>query len=143
MSLSGPTLDGKTVSAADFGGKSLLVVYWMSLTEPDRRELADLLAVYDKHKGQGFEVLSVNLDPDRSTVEAYLKEQSLPWPVIFEEGGLDSRPANDLGIIATPTMILVSPEGKVVSHQIRKASEVEKYLEKPLASKPVGLNLKQ
>lgn len=143
LSLSGPTLDGKTVSAADYQGKTLLVLYWMSLTEPDRRELTDLLAVYDKNKGKGFEVLSVNLDPERSTLDEYLKQQSLPWPVIFEEGGLDSPPANDLGIIATPTMILISPEGKVVSHQIRKASEVEKYLEKPLASKPVGLNLKQ
>ncbi len=143
LNVSGPTLDGKTISTADFQGKTLLVVYWMSLTEPDRRELIDLLALYDKHKAKGFEVLSVNLDPDRSMLDTYLKQQSLPWPVIFEDGSLDSRPANDLGIIATPTMILVSPEGKVLSHQIRKASEVEKYLEKPLASKPVGLNLKQ
>lgn len=143
LSVSGPTLDGKTVSSADYQGKTLLVVYWMSLTEPDRRELGDLMALYDKHKGKGFEVLSVNLDPSRETLGSYLKEQSLPWPVIYEEGGLDSRLANELGIIATPTMILVSPEGKVLSHQIRKASEVEKYLEKPLASKPVGLNLKK
>lgn len=141
LAISGPTTDGKTASSADAKGKTLLVLYWMSMPEPDRREIEELTRIYEKFHAKGLEVLSVNLDPDRATLDAYLKTTSLPWPVIFEEGGLDSRLANELGIISTPTMILVNEEGKVVSSEIRKASEVEKYLEKPLAARPVGLNL--
>ncbi len=140
LALSGPTTAGKDASTADFKGKNLLVVYWMSSTEPDRREVEELVKLYEKHREKGFEILSVNLDPDRAALDEYLKTTSLPWPVIFEEGGLDSRLANELGVISTPTMILLDGQGTVVSQKIRKASEVEKYLEKPLASRPVGLN---
>ncbi len=141
LDLSGPTIDGKQASTTDAKGKTLLVLYWMSMTEPDRREIEELTKIYEKFHAKGLEVLSVNLDPDRAALDEYLKTASLPWPVIFEEGGLDSRLANELGIISTPTMILVNEEGQVVSSKIRKASEIEKYLEKPLAARPVGLNL--
>lgn len=141
LELSGPTLDGKSASTADAKGKTLVILYWMSMTEPDRREVEELTKIYQKSAGKGLEILSISLDPDRATLDDYLKTASLPWPVIFEEGGLDSRLANELGIISTPSMILVNEQGKVVSSKVRKASEVEKYLEKPLASRPVGLNL--
>ena len=49
-------------------------------------------------------------------LDAYLKEHPLPWPQIFEKGGLDSRPANELGILTVPTMILIDGNGKVVEH---------------------------
>ncbi len=139
--VSGPALSGGTASTADAKGKSVLVLFWMSAAEPDRREIADLLDIHRRYKDKGFDVLSVNLDYERATVEEYLKGTSLPWPVIFEGGGLDSRLANELGIITTPTMILLDGDGKVVTHRVNKASEVSKYLEKPLATSPVGFNL--
>lgn len=143
LALAGPSLSGKPASLADTKGKTTVVLFWMSATEPDRRELQDLADLYGRYRDKGFEVLSVNLDADRAALDGFLKGKSLPWPVIFEEGGLDSRLATEFGVISTPTMFLVDGQGQVVSHKIRKASEVEKYLEKPLASKPVGLNLKQ
>ena len=39
-------------------------------------------------------------------------------------------------------MFLVDAQGKVVSRKIRKAAEVERALEKPLASKPVSPNIR-
>ena len=43
----------------------------------------------------------------------------LSWERIFEEGGLDSRPANELGILTVPTMILLDKEGQVVNRNIQ------------------------
>ena len=54
-------------------------------------------------------------------LNAYLADNPLPWPQIFEPGGLDSRPANVLGILTVPTMILVDQQGKVVSRNIAAA----------------------
>ncbi len=143
LALTGPSLNGKAVSLADLKGKTTVVLFWMSMTEPDRREVDELATLYGKYRDKGFEVLSINLDADRAALDTFLKGKSLPWPVIFEAGALDSRLATEFGIISTPTMFLVDPQGGVITHKIRKASEVEKYLEKPLAAKPVGLNLKQ
>ena len=139
LSLSGTSLTGKTASIADYKGKSVLVLFWMSLAEPDKREITELLDLHKRFSDKEFDILSVNLDPERALLDDYLKGKSLPWAVITETGGLDSKLANQFGIISTPTMFLVDPQGKVVSHRIRKASEVEKYLEKPLASSSAGL----
>jgi hypothetical protein len=141
--VAGTALDGKSASTADFAGKTVAVLYFMTITEPDRREIEDLVRLQEKYRDKGFAVLGAGLDPDRATLDAFLKDTPLPWPILFEDGGLDSRLANELGIVSTPTIVLLDPQGKVISHKIRKASEVEKYLEKPLASDAVGLNLKQ
>ena len=52
-------------------------------------------------------------------------------PQIFEEGGLDSQPANQLGIVTAPTLILVDQDSKVVNRNLRMAdleTEVKKLL---------------
>ena len=140
--VAGTTLEGKPASTADYKGKTVLVHYWMSLTEQDRRELDELKRVAEKNREKGFQILSVNLDPSRESALEYLRTDSIPWPVLYEEGGLDGRLANELGIISTPSMILIDESGAVVSHKIRSAAEVEKFLEKPIASRAEGLNIR-
>ena len=76
-----------------------------------------------------FAVIGVSVDTNAKTLKGYLAENPLPWPQIFEEGGQDSRPANALGIITVPTMILVDPQGKVVNRNIQ-AAEIEAELKK-------------
>jgi hypothetical protein len=64
-------------------------------------------------------------------VEKYLTESKLPWPQVFEPGGLDSPPANQLGILTVPTLMLIDPQGKVI-HKSIQATEVEAALKKIL-----------
>ena len=42
----------------------------------------------------------------------------LPWPNVWEEGGLESRLANELGILSLPTKILIDQNGRVVDRNI-------------------------
>jgi hypothetical protein len=86
-----------------------------------------------KH-GRSFSVIGINLDSRRKDVSDYLAKNRLPWPQIFEEGGLDSRPANQLGILTLPTMILLNKQGKVVNHNIQMA-ELNGTLEKLVKEK--------
>ena len=131
IDLRGPGLDGKEIDAARFKGKTLLVTFWASWADPVRRDLPELLKVYQKFKGKDFEILGVNLDGERTELDAFLKENSLPWAQIFEPGGIEkSRFAIEYGIIALPTMVLVDAQGKVVNRSIRTAAELERQLEK-------------
>ena len=94
--------------------------------------MKDLLA---KH-GQSLAVIGISLDASRKDLVGYLKQNRLPWPVIFEEGGLDSRPANNLGILTLPTMLLIDQQGKVVRHNIQVAeleSSLKKLVQTPVA----------
>ena len=133
--MTGKTVDGKTVSTAAYAGKTLLVVFWTSDYDPGRREIEKLDALHKKYANKGFEVLSVNLDAEVASFSAYLKDHPLAsWRHIHEEGGMDSRPADEFGIFSVPTMILVDPTGKVVNRNIRSAAELERYLEKQAAT---------
>ncbi|MFM1903812.1 MAG: Thiol-disulfide oxidoreductase ResA, partial [Planctomycetota bacterium] len=58
---------------------------------------------------------------------AFLAGKPLPWPQIFEEGGLDSPVAEQFGILALPTMMLLDAEGNVVDRNV-SITELEKKL---------------
>jgi len=63
-------------------------------------------------------ILGVNVDNSREEFEAYLKDNLIPWPQLYEAGGLDSPLANTLGILTLPTMLLIDKDGKVVSRNL-------------------------
>jgi peroxiredoxin/TolA-binding protein len=129
LAVSGTAVDGKTVSSEQFGGKTLLVAYFATTADRTRRDLPELADVLAKYRSKGFEVLGVSLDADRASLDAFLKESPLPFPVLNEPGGMDSPLADQYGIISLPTMILVGKDGKVVNRNIRTAAELDRFLE--------------
>jgi thiol-disulfide isomerase/thioredoxin len=135
IGLKGTDLRGQSVDTAQYKNKTLLVTFWATMAGPAKRDLPELVKLYAKYKSKGFEVISVNLDNDKADLDAYLQATPLPWPQIFEPGGLDSRPAVEFGIISLPTMILVDPDGKVSNRNLRTAGELELILDKTLAGK--------
>ena len=141
ITLRGPGLDGRELDAAQFKGKTLLIVFWATWAEPVKRDLPELAKLYQKHRDKGFAVLGVNVDSERKDVDAYLKATPLPWSQIFEPGGMDSRLATEYGIISLPTMFLVDPKGNVVNRSIRSAAELDRLLEKTLGDKGDGVAL--
>jgi thiol-disulfide isomerase/thioredoxin len=140
--LRGTNLQGQEIDAAQFKGKTLLVTFWASWADPVRRDLPELVKLYQKYRGKDFAIVGVNLDNERNDLDAFLKEHPLPWPQIFEPGGIErSRYATEYGIIALPTMVLVESSGKVVNRNIRTAAELERQLEKVLVGKQPGVAL--
>lgn len=115
FALAGPGLKGGNVSAEDFKGKVLLVLYWSTGCVPCEQELPLIRALYEEYKGQGFEILGVNLDVNSQPVGPYIAKHKITWPQIHEPGGLESPPAQEYGVVLQPTMILVGRDGKVIS----------------------------
>ncbi len=138
LDLKGPTPEGAEVDVAQYKGKMVLVVFGTSAGDEFSRELPDLVNLYQRFKEKGFEILTVSLDPQKDTWTDFVQRKQVPWPTIYEPGGMEGRLANDLGIISYyyPTMILVDAEGKVVDRDMRTALEVEQAIEQPLAQKP-------
>lgn len=134
LDLRGPTLDGKGVDAAQYKGKTLLVAFWTSAADTQRRDLPELKKVYDRYRAKGFEIVGVSLDSEKEALDAFLKQNPLPWPQVFEPGGMDSPLADSYGIISLPTMILVDAQGKVVNRNIRTAAELDRFLERMIGA---------
>ena len=130
VALNGQSPTGGAVDVAKYQGKVVLIQYWATWSAPAKADMATLKELWNKFSGS-FVVVGVSLDHNVKDLNAYLTENPLPWPQIFEEGGLDSRPANLLGILTVPTMILVDSQGKVVSRNIAIAdveAEVKKLV---------------
>ena len=102
------------------------------MTLPSQADMATIKELLAKY-GQRFDVIGVNLDQSVKDLADYVKENRISWPQIHEAGGLDSRPANQLGILTVPTMILVDQQGRVVNRGIQ-AAELEREIRKLLTA---------
>ncbi len=131
MTLTGKAVDGRPVSLANLDGRVVLVHYWATWCEPCKQDMQLIKDLYAKYGSRGFMPIGVNLDNDVADVAAFLKSKPLSWPQVYEAGGLESRLANEMGILTLPTMILVDSKGRVVNRNIH-ASELDTEIRKIL-----------
>lgn len=125
LDLKGTGLNGKTVDLAQYRKKVVLVQYWATWCEPALEVMDQIKELQAKYGKDGLVIIGVSLDNKKQDLEKYLKKNALPWTQIFEPGGLESRLANEMGILTLPTMILVDQKGKVVNRNIH-ITEIDK-----------------
>jgi thiol-disulfide isomerase/thioredoxin len=131
LALSGDGVSGGKVDVSRFRGKIVLVHYWATWCEPCVEDMDKLKDLFAKYGNKGFTPVGVSLDNQKSDLTAYLKEERIAWPQIFEPGGLDGRLANELGVLTLPTMLLLDEKGNVIDRNIH-VSGVEAELKKRL-----------
>ena len=118
LPLTGTTVDGRSFSLASLKGTPVLIHYWGSWCEPCKVDIARIRELRESFGPQRFAVVGISLDTDRDTLAAYLKGSSIPWVQLHEEGGLDGRLAEELGVLTLPTMLLLDAKGNVVDRNV-------------------------
>jgi thiol-disulfide isomerase/thioredoxin len=132
IKLTGKTTTGQNFDLDAYKKKSMVLIhYWASWSEPCKAELPQLRELQAKYGKRGLTIVGVNLDSNRKTLDDFMAKNKLPWVQLYEDGGLDSRLANELGIPILPTMILVDKDGKVVNRGIH-VSELDGVLSNQL-----------
>jgi hypothetical protein len=108
------------VSQESLRGKLVLMDFWRAKTRNQRdfeqtlqEGLAAALREYPELDGR-VQVLGVNLDRDRGTFEAAVKEWRLSWPQHHDGKGFDSPLVSLFGIPRLPHWAVVDPEGKIL-----------------------------
>jgi peroxiredoxin len=134
IELVGRSTNGEQVDLSRLRGKYVLIHYWATTSEPCKVDLAELKELQAKYAASGFALIGVSLDGNKESLDDYLSKNRLSWPQLFEPGGLESRYANELGILTLPTMILVDDSGKVVNRSIH-ISELDSELRTRLNGK--------
>lgn len=135
MQLTGKAIGTSTqVNLTAYRGRTVLIHYWATWCEPAKVDMAQLKELHTRYNRAGFELIGVNLDEQAATATDYLTKNRLPWAQLHEPGGLDSRLAQELGIMNLPTMILVDENGKV-AHRGIHITELENDLQKRLRGK--------
>jgi len=84
--------------------------------KPCIAEIPVLLDVYNKYKGNKFELLGVavwdKLDETLKSIETH----NTPWPQILDAGDI---PTTLYGISGIPHIILFGPDGTIVARDLR------------------------
>jgi thiol-disulfide isomerase/thioredoxin len=115
LALTGKALGGGQIDTSQYRGRVVLVIFWATWCQPCTEDLPQILAMYQQYRRNGFEVIGINVDSPGAPVQQYLEQYKVPWPHISEEGGLESRPALEYGVISLPTMIVTGRDGKVAT----------------------------
>ena len=131
LRIQGTTLDNKSIDTGSFRNQVVVVHYWASWCDLCKDEFSTLKDMQAKYRSRGLALVGVNLDATASMAKKELQSTPLPWPQLYEEGGLEGRLANQLGIVTLPTMLLIDKEGRVVRRNIT-AAELDGELRKLL-----------
>jgi peroxiredoxin len=81
------TLDGETVTLADFRGKVVVVNFWATWCLPCRTEMPALERAWNALQDNGLVILAVNLQESPGHVSAFVKELGLTFPVLLDRNG--------------------------------------------------------
>lgn len=107
-------------------GKYILLDFWSPWCGPCRREMPNIKAVYDKYKGDKFDVVSIAVwerEPVDVTIETAAK-LGMDWNQINNGG---REPAELYGVEGIPHLILFGPDGTILRRGFHGA-EIEEVV---------------
>jgi len=105
-------MNGKEVSLSDHRGKVVLLNVWATWCPPCRQEMPSMQRLYEKFKGESFEILAVSIDSEgREAVAPFMREMNLTFPAL-----LDPRETimSLYGITGVPESFIIDKDGILV-----------------------------
>lgn len=127
-------LDGTRQTMADLRGKVTLVNFWATSCVTCVGEMPELIATYDKYKGQGYDTLAVAMSYDPpSYVVNFADSRKLPFKVAIDNTGAIAQAWGDIKL--TPSTFIVNKRGEIVKSYVGAPDfpELHKLIERLLA----------
>lgn len=107
-----PDLNGQRVSLFDHRGKVVLVNIWATWCPPCRQEMPSMQKLYDKFKGEDFEILAVSIDSTgREAVDPFMQSMNLTFPALLDS---HEEIGTLYGITGVPESFIIDKQGIVV-----------------------------
>ncbi|TME27312.1 MAG: TlpA family protein disulfide reductase [Chloroflexi bacterium] len=101
-------LDGGTQDLLRERGNVVLLNFWATWCIPCREEMPELQRLADDLRGQQFTLLTIDLQEDAASINAFRTELGLRLPVLLDEDGEVTR---SYGVRALPATFLIDQRG--------------------------------
>lgn len=119
-----------------YAGKVVYLDFWASWCAPCRTSFPLLNQLHEKLKAQGFEVVAVNLDEDKTKAEKFLEEIPVGFTVLRDAKG---EWADQYVVESMPTSFIIDRKGVVqmIHHGFTSGDihEIEEKVTQLLAQK--------
>jgi thiol-disulfide isomerase/thioredoxin len=79
-----PDLEGRIHQLSDYQGQVVLVNFWATWCPPCRKEMPSLMRLDRELKEQGFTILAIDVGEERETIQSFLKQYSLNFPILMD-----------------------------------------------------------
>lgn len=107
-----PTLlQDQPTAIESFKGKVVYLDFWASWCAPCRTSFPLLNKLHEKFKAQGFEVVAVNVDEDKSNAEKFLKEIPVGFTVLRDATG--EWADKQYVVESMPTSFIIDKQGVI------------------------------
>ncbi|MGH8219923.1 MAG: TlpA disulfide reductase family protein [Steroidobacteraceae bacterium] len=121
-----PARSGKTLSLDQFKGQVVMINFWASWCGPCRKEMPLLDDIYRHYGKMGFTLLGVNVEPDRGSALAWLKQTPVTFPILFDA---NSKVSKLYSVAVMPTTVFIDRKGNVrMIHESYNTGDENAYL---------------
>ena len=121
-----PARSGKAVALKELRGQVVMINFWATWCGPCRQEMPLLEQMHKKYQPMGFTLLGINVEPDSSGAEGWLKQTPVSFPILFDRENRVSKLYNVAGM---PSSVLIDRKGNVrYLHRGYKPGDENTYL---------------
>ncbi len=107
-----PGINGKMVSLSDYRGKVVQVKIWATWCPPCVDEMPSMEKLYQKLKGENFEILAVSIDSlGLKAVASFMKKHKLTFPALIDPEGTIRISYKTTGV---PESFIIDKDGILV-----------------------------
>ena len=111
-----PDLNGKIVTMDQHRGKIVFINIWATWCAPCREEMPSMQALYNKLKGDKFEMLAISIDEDGiKSVGPFVEEFGLTFPILLDPSGETSKKFKTTGV---PETFIIDKQGVIIYHSL-------------------------
>lgn len=126
-----------------YAGKIVMLDFWATWCGPCIAELPNVKAAYEKHHGDGFEILGISFDQQNmeEKLAKFTKDRGMPWPQIYEGKFWNTTLGEMHDVHSIPFVILVDGDtGEILgTNKELRGPTLTEFIEKALKNKKKSL----
>jgi peroxiredoxin len=103
-------LSGKKIDTSSYAGDVVLINFWAAWCTPCAEEIPQLVALQDKYRAQGFQVIGISMEDKDSALRDFYRNYKMNYPVVAGSAKIAESYG---GILGLPTTFLIGRDGRI------------------------------
>ena len=112
-------LAGGKTKLSSYRGKVVFLNFWATWCPPCRAEMPSMQALYEELGNDHFEIVGIDLQESRRTVQDFVNEYELTFPILLDSTGAVGA---TYGARSIPTTFLIDRDGNAIGFLVGSRS---------------------